>query len=90
MSVTRTWKVWGMDGHRQRTSFMPSMSWNQSKGDDINIVDIQCADKTGTNDYVIITITRNTAELCERDLWAQVSDGVFENSRIGKVEEIKA
>ena len=45
-------------------------------------------DKTGTHEYSIIRITRNTEEECESDFWGQLSDGVFENSRVGKIVEI--
>ena len=43
---------------------------------------------TGTNEYVIIRITRNTAEQCERELDGQISDGFFENCVVGKVIEV--
>lgn len=86
---TRTWKVYGQDGHRQRISFQPSFCWDFSKDDDVRIIDVECADKTGTNDFVIVRITRNTADECEREFFGQLSDGLFENSRYGKIEELK-
>lgn len=86
--VTRTWRVYGMDGHRQKISFTPSFTWNFSKGDDVRIISVENADKTGTNEYSVVHITRNTAEDCESDLLGQLSDGVFENCRTGKVVEI--
>lgn len=43
---------------------------------------------TGTNEYTIIRITRNTAEECERELDGQISDGFFENCVVGKVIEV--
>lgn len=88
--VTRTWKVYGADGHRQRESFGASLSfdtWPDEEGNRDH-VEVLNADRTGTNEYSIIRITAKTAELCERGLWAQISDGIFENSRVGKVEEI--
>ena len=88
MTITRTWKVHGMDGHRQRLSFGESFRWDFSKNGDTRIIDVECEDKTGTNDYVIVHITRNTAEECERELNGQLSDGLFENSRYGKIEEL--
>ena len=45
-------------------------------------------DKTGTNDYVIVTITRDSAEECERELAGQLDDGLFENAKYGKIEKI--
>ena len=86
--VTRTWLIYGQDGHRQRISFQPSFCWDFSKNDDIRIIDVECEDKTGTHDYVIVAITRNSAEECERELNGQLSDGLFENSRIGKILEV--
>lgn len=88
MAVTRGWKVYGANGHRQRESFRDSYKYDFSKGDDIRIIEVQNADVTGTHEYSIIKITRNTAEECEREFWGQVSDGVFENSRVGVFEEI--
>ncbi len=87
-SVTRTWKVYGNDGHRQRESFNPSTYNDFSNADVIRIIEVMNADKTGTNEYSVIRITRNTAEECEAELDAQLSDGVFENSRFGAVEEV--
>lgn len=88
MKVTRTWKVYGQSGHRQRISFQPSFRWDFSKSNDVRIIDVDCFDITGTNDYVIVRITRNSREECEREFFGQLSDGIFENSRIGKIEEI--
>lgn len=85
---TRTWKVYGAEGHRQRESFAPSKTWDFSEGENVRIIELINADRTGTNDFSIIRITRNTPEECERELQAQISDGVFENSRTGKITEI--
>lgn len=86
--VTRAWRVYGSLGHRQRMSFMKSVVWNFTKGDDIRIIEVDNADKTGTNDYSVIRITRNTAEECEKELNGQITDGYFEDSRTGKIEEV--
>ena len=83
--MTRAWKVYGQDGHRQSASFGKSMVLNTWSGCH---VEVDNADKTGTNDYTIIRITADTAEACERELYAQISDGVFENCRVGEIEEI--
>lgn len=47
----------------------------------------QFADQT-KNKYSIIRITRDTAEECEEEFDGQLSDGIFENSRVGWFEEI--
>lgn len=88
MGVTRAWRVYGAEGHRQRESFNKSQSYDWTEGANIRRLEIENADKTGTNDYTIVRITRNTAEECEADLWGQISDGAFENSATGKVVEI--
>ena len=88
--VTRSWKVYGRPGHRQHMSFSESVRWDFSdKLEGIRILDIENADKTGTNDYTIIHITRNTAKECADELDGQITDGYFENSCVGDVIEIK-
>lgn len=90
MEATRIWKVYGSDGHRQRESFGKSYKFDFSNADDgIRIIDVECADRTGTNDYVIVNITRNTSEECEKEFNGQLTDGIFENSRVGRIEKIK-
>lgn len=86
---TRTWKVYGREGHRQRESFSESYRHdfsNEKVG--VRIIEVQNSDTTGTNDYSIIKITRNTTKECEDELYGQLFDGVFENSNIGAVVEI--
>lgn len=87
MAITRQWKVYGYDGHRQRSSFGKSIKYNWSSNGNTRILELECLDKTGTNEYTVIRITRNTSEECERELEGQLSDGVFENDRYGLVEE---
>jgi hypothetical protein len=86
--VTRTWKVYGTEGHRQRVSFLPSKRHDFSQGDDIRIIELINSDTTGTNEYSVIRITRNTAQECADELEGQLSDGFFEDSRTGRVEEV--
>lgn len=88
MAVTRAWKVYGADGHRQRESFHASRHWDFSKKGNTRIIDVENSDKTGTNEYTIVRITRDTADECERELYGQISDGLFEDSRTGRIEEI--
>ena len=86
---TRSWKVYGLCGHRQRESFFPSYKYDFSdKEKGIRILEVENSDKTGTNAYSIVRITRNTAEECEKELYGQISDGIFENSNVGEIEEI--
>ena len=89
MSATRVWKVYGADGHRQRESFNSSYKYdfsNEKEG--IRIIEVLNSDKTNTNEYSIVKITRDYADQCESELYAQVTDGIFENSRVGEILEI--
>lgn len=90
MAVTRAWRVYGIEGHRQRESFRPSCRHDFSDENGIRIIEVENADITGTNDYTVIKITRNTVYECERELLGQLDDGVFENCRVEKVTEIDA
>lgn len=88
MAVTRAWKVYGREGHRQRESFFKSHIVDCTDGENIRIIEVENSDKTGTNEYSIVRITRNTAEECEDELEGQITDGIFESSRTGDVVEI--
>ena len=54
MAVTRAWRVYGKEGHRQRESFNKSQSYDWTEGANIRRLEIENADKTGTNEYTII------------------------------------
>ena len=86
--VTRAWKVYGRENHRQRQSFFASYSYDFSENGDTRIVTVKNSDTTGTNSYSIIEITRDTAEKCYQELIGQLYDGVFENCNFGIVEEV--
>lgn len=86
---TRAWRVYGREGHRQRESFSESYTYDFSdEHNGTRIISVLNSDKTGSNDFTIIQITRNTREECAQELDGQLSDGIFENSNVGKVEEI--
>ena len=87
--ITRVWKVYGMDGHRQKESFNDSYRYDFSKDGDVRIIEVENADKTGTNDFSLVRITRNTAKECGEELEGQLTDGIFENYRTGRIEEIE-
>ncbi len=87
--VTVAWKVYGEPGHRQRESFHDSFRDDCSNAEEgVRIIEVENADKTGTHEYSIIRITRNTYEECEDELIGQLYDGVFENSRVGRYVQI--
>lgn len=52
------------------------------------MLEVKNSDKTGTNEYSIFSVTCDTEEECAAELEGQLSDGIFENSRVGKVVEI--
>ena len=85
---TITWKIYGIEGHSQAETFNPYVIFDFSNGENVRIIEIINSDKTGTNYFSIMRVTRNTAEDCERELWGQIRDGIFENCRVGKVEEM--
>lgn len=86
--VTKVWKVYGINGHRQRESFNNSYKHDFSAENNIRIIEVLNSDTTNTNDYSIIIITRNTDKECNMELIGQVVDGIFENSRVGDIIEI--
>lgn len=84
-----TVKVFGKDGHRQRESFGKSYKYDFSQNNNIRIIEVTNSDKTNTNGFSILAVTRNTRKECLQEIEAQISDGIFENSAVGKIEEIK-
>ena len=86
MAVTMAWKVYGARGHRQRESFCRSYIQDFSENGMTRIIEVENSDKTGTNDYSFVRITRDTAEECLQEMRGQISDGIFENSRTGVIE----
>ncbi len=86
--TTRTWKVYGQDGHRQRESFGRSQKYDFSENGKTRIIEVQNSDITGTNEYSVIKVTTDTYEGCEKEFLVQIDDGIFENSRVGSWEEI--
>lgn len=87
--ITRAWKVYGKEGHKQRESFNPSCVYDFTNDKDgVRIVAVHNSDKTGTNDYSVLITTNTDFDECELEMKAQISDGIFENSAVGKVEEL--
>lgn len=87
--VTKAYKLYGRDGHRQGASFLASCEYEtyDAKGNQI-LFKILNEDVTGTHDYSFVSITAESEEECRRFLEAQISDGYFENYHVGCVEEI--
>ncbi len=90
MAVTRTWKVYGREGHRQKMSFEPTVRYNwDSEYDGTRRVEFINSDETGTNEYTLVKITRDTAKACADEIDGQITDGYFENVCVGFTEEVK-
>ena len=89
MAITKAWKVYGKEGHDQHESFDSSFTYDFSTATNIRIIAVENSDITHTNEYAIIKITRPSAEECKKELRGQLSDGIFENYKVGKVVEIK-
>lgn len=89
VEAKKYFKIYGNDGHRQRESFNDSTSFTTRNGMKIEVYN---SDKTGTNEYSILAIddskNKNKDVNIENELQAQLDDGVFENSRFGKIVEI--
>ena len=79
--------IWSRGTQTER-KFQQSTKYDFSENGETRIVEVINSDQTGTNEYSIIRITRDTAEECEEEFDGQLSDGVFENSRVGWFEEI--
>jgi hypothetical protein len=88
MAITKIWKVYGTEGHTQKESYNASYTYDYTDKGHTRRIEVINADKTGSNDYTVIRITRDSAEECEDELKGQLSDGVFENCKVGKIEEV--
>lgn len=86
--IKKIYKVYGSEGHRQKESFNPSYKYDFSTEEKTRIIEVENSDVTGTNNYSIIKITCNTLEECKAELEGQIADGIFENCRCGKIEEL--
>lgn len=85
---TRTWKVYGKEGHTQRESYNSSAVYDFTEDDNIRVIEVLNADYTHTTSYTVVRITRNSAEECKNELLGQLTDGIFENSGTGAVQEV--
>lgn len=86
---TIKFRIYGRDGHRQKLSFEPSRLYDfSSEETGTRIIEFFNSDRTGTNEYVDIAITCDTAEKAFLELEGQLSDGFFENVNWGHVAEI--
>ena len=82
---TKSYKVHGFMGHRQKASFAPSFTDDFSRDGITRIIECINGDKLGTNEYCIVRITRDSEEECVNEMFGQLNDGIFENFRFGEV-----
>ena len=85
--IRKEWKVYGVNGHRQRESFSNSYSFKTLDG---AFIEVRNADMTGTHDYSLVIISAENEKICDEVFEAQLTDGIFENSRTGKIEVVSA
>lgn len=79
----KVYHVYGENGHRQRESFSRSYELGQTA--EGALIEVHNSDMTGTNEYTEIEITAATEKKCDEILYEQLSDGIFENCRTGKI-----
>lgn len=89
--TTVTYRIHGLEGHRQAESFNPSRVLDfraNAHGYERNVViEIKNFDKTGTHEYTELIVTAESEEKAHNEIMAQISDGIFENCRVGKIEK---
>lgn len=90
--MKKTFRIYGSEGHRLKESFCPSYAFTTRRGTAIIDIIVANSDITGTNDYSVIFIAMadfgSESEIEQRilcELRGQIEDGVFENSKVGKV-----
>jgi len=81
-------RVWGKEGHRQKASWMASVSFTCKDGVHIETWGY---DRTGSHEYVDIEfiISDESCTTIDDELDAQLYDGVFECCNVGKIERLK-
>ena len=82
--MKKTFRVYGKKGHRQRESFKPSYEF-EAQGVSFRV---RNSDLTGTNQYTEVVIEAENEEAITGSLKGQLSDGIFENSHYGRIEEV--
>lgn len=86
--TTITYRIYGADGHRMKDSFGKSEVYDFSDEKNVRIVRVKREDVLKTNDYIEVSITSENALECYRELNGQLSDGLWENCRIGHIKRI--
>lgn len=83
--MIKAYKIFGAEGHRQKQSFNASRQFVTFSGIKTTVLN---ADYTGTNEYSVLIVEAADEFACDEAMNGQFSDGLFENSKTGKVEAI--
>ena len=83
-------RVYGVDGHRQKISFLKSSFYDWSKkGVKLRKISLINSDLLNNNNqFSLIVAESDSREDCAIEINGQLSDGAFENAKTGKVEII--
>ena len=88
IGCSKVYHVYGRYGHRQRESFNESYELLNETNN--TMIYVNNSDITNTNDYTEIVIIAKSEKECDEILDVQLTDGIFENYRTGKVIAIRA
>lgn len=86
---TKMYKIYGRDGHRISESFHKSRDYEYSASEKMSQIRVINGNITRHHNFIYVIVTADSPSECEHNMWGQLSDGIFENMRFGKVVEIK-
>ena len=86
---TKIYKIFGEEGHRIRESFHKSRDYDYSTPEKMSQIRVINGNITRHHNFIYVIVTADTPGECDHNMWGQLSDGIFENMRFGKVIEIK-
>jgi hypothetical protein len=84
------WRVYGNPGQQQMETYDESFRYDFSEPGDTRIIEVDNYDITGTHEYAVVRIIRNTYEECYAEFSGQITDGIFEEYYVGHTEEISS
>lgn len=92
MHVSLAWKVYGIDEKEQKEALSPSYSTDMDTPDNpwkrkIRL-EVYNSDLTGTTNYSIVKVIAPDEDAGISEFLGQLSDGIFENTEVGKVEPV--
>lgn len=84
--MIKLFRVYGRPGHRQRASFGNTYAFMTYRDGDQLLVNVICADNTGTNEYCDLVIVGKNEQIIDVEFMGQLSDGIFENCETGTIQ----